>query len=93
MPMPAANSIANQDNRENSGLASIPPIRILPTGIKIRARQSTTNRLALSRKPQSNTSMAPFLALSSSSFAPEGKISVATTNATIRKAVRGKTML
>ena len=85
--MPAANSIANHDRVENSGLASAPPSRILPTGNTISARQNSTKILALTMNSQSKYSIAQSLAPFSDCCAMSGKIKVPTTNATINSAL------
>jgi len=53
IPMPAANSMANHDITENSGVASRPPRRIFPTGRKISVTQNRTNTLAPAMNSQS----------------------------------------
>ena len=51
--MPAANSIPNHPRYENSGFASGPPSRTLPTGRNTSSRAKRTNTLPADRKNQS----------------------------------------
>ena len=89
--MPAANSMANQEIVENSGLASAPPRRIFPNGRKMRTRQNSTKTLAPTMNSQSKWAIDQPLAPSKTPFAGPGAISVPTTKIRIRTAATQKT--
>jgi len=84
--MPAANSIANQDRSENSGLAPSPPMRILLTGSTISARQKRTKMLAATMNSQSKYSIDQALAPSKAALAGPGAIRVPMTKISTRMA-------
>jgi hypothetical protein len=89
--MPAANSIANQDMVENSGFASAPPSRMLPTGSTIRARQNSTKMLPPTMNSQSKFSIDQPLAPSKASLAGSGETRVPITKTMISADVIQKT--
>jgi hypothetical protein len=89
--MPAANSIANQDIVENSGTASCPPRRILPTGRKIRTRQNNTKMLPPNMNNQSKAPIDHHLAPSKAPLAASGAIKTPITNSRIRPAATQNT--